>query len=316
MEADEFVQARKVTRQLSEILLRRGDYVEIERLNRELLEIVRRAGQNNAEIEQHPDPATWVARALVEQAKYNDARQCYDQALTLAADRYPIERAHAIQGLASIDYYEGRSATAREGLSRALAIQETVDDRHGQAVTWHELGSIDFGEELYDAAELKFKKALQLVEGVAAQDRLARQDEQAIWHQLGSTQLMRKNFPEARKLLEKALNIANELGDRKAQAATIHQLGRADANQGNVGEAVQKLRAALEMRRELGDRMGEALSFRRLGDLASQLGQPELALRLSIVGFIINKAIAGDTGPDLQEVQRLATALGYSHERL
>ena len=70
------------------------------------------------------------------------------------------------------------------------------------------------------------------------------------------------------------------------------------------------------MRREPGDRMGEALSFRRLGDLASQLGQPELALRLSIVGFIINKAIAGDTGPDLQEVQRLATALGYSHERL
>jgi uncharacterized protein YcgL (UPF0745 family) len=55
------------------------------------------------------------------------------------------------------------------------------------------------------------------------------------------------------------------------------------------------------------------LSFRRLGELALQLGHPQHALRLSMVSYVIHKALGhGDSDRDLKDVQRQATTLQYT----
>jgi tetratricopeptide (TPR) repeat protein len=315
--AGEVTEARKITYRLSELLIRRGDYAEVERLNQELLDGVGLAGADGGNFERHPDPATWIARAWLERSDYQKARQWYDQALTLAGEGYPVERAQAIQGLATIDIREGRrNASAREQLKHALTIQEAAEDRHGQAVTWHQLGSIDFNEGDYDNAQPKFETALALLEEVPKQNDIGDEAEQASWHQLGSIELMKGNLDKARTLLGKALTMARLTGNRKAEADAVHQLARVDAAKGPTPQALRQLREALEIRRSIGDRAGEALSFLRLGDLAGKMQKRELGLRLTMVCRVIHETIGGDTTSDLASVQRQADELGYSAEKL
>jgi tetratricopeptide (TPR) repeat protein len=294
-------EARTTTDRICECFSRQGEYAEIERLNAELLDY-----------ELHPNPATWIGRSYLERSEYDKSRQWYEQALKLAADKHPKEKAEAIQGLATIDLREGHLSAAREQFDDALKIQASIGDRLGQKVSWHQLGSIDFKEKHYAEARAKFDMALSLLEGMSDED-----EKQAIWHQVGSIELDAGHLKEARTTLEKALAIARKLDDRKAQAAAIHQLGRVDAAAGAPAQALQQLRDALEIRQSIGDRAGEALSFRRLGDLAGQLGHPDIALRLSSVCYVIHKTVGhGDANRDIAEVQQQANSLNYTPERL
>jgi hypothetical protein len=110
--------------------------------------------------------------------------------------------------------------------------------------------------------------------------------------------------------------LACDLENRKAEAAAIHQLGRVDARADRTTDALRKLASALEIRRAIGDRAGEAISFRRLGDLAHQLNKPDLALRLTVVCYVIDKALEGEGTRALNDATKQSDALGYPREEL
>jgi tetratricopeptide (TPR) repeat protein len=296
--------AREVTDRLTKFLIIRGEYIEVERLNREIL--LR---------EKHPDPAGWIASAYLGLDEYGRAQHWYERALELAGDRYPTEEAEAIQGLAAVNYYKGKEhyTKAVEQLLRTLEIQERIDDRFGQGRTLHLLGSIDFAQEHYGEARIKFNKALLLLQGISEEEEPEVQDVvQAALHQLGSIELQEGHLSEARTTLEKAWAVARNNGNRQAAASAEHQLGRVDAREGMFDEALKKLKHAVELRRSMGDRAGEALSFRRLSELIAQR-DPKLALRLSMVTYVIHKTLGhGDTDTDLEDVHRQATSLEFT----
>ena len=78
----------------------------------------------------------------------------------------------------------------------------------------------------------------------------------AIWSQcVGNTE---GNFGEARRLAEKSLQMARELGDREGEAFSLSILGGFTLLQGRVGEATPLLEQSLAMYRELGDKVGQA----------------------------------------------------------
>jgi tetratricopeptide (TPR) repeat protein len=299
-------EAHEVTERLSEVLLRFGEYAEIERLNTELLEI-----------EEHPKPATWIARNYFERDRYDIAEQWYNRVLDLAAN-YPVEKAQAIQGLAALDLQKDNFLRADEQLREALKIQEDANDHLGQGLTWHQLGSIDLERDDYEAAREKFERALSVLSKLGEPMSFQQAEaEQGVWHQLGSIDLREGRLTEARTRLDKALALAKKIGDRKAEAAAIHQLGRVAAAEGKTKEALENLRDGLQIRRSIGDRLGEALSFRRLGDLAARLGRKDIALQLGMVCYLIDKTLEhGNAGGDLKRVQEQATAVGYTSEGL
>jgi tetratricopeptide (TPR) repeat protein len=296
--------AREVTDRLTKFLMIRGEYIEVECLNREILQR-----------EEHPDPAGWIGSAYLGLDEYRRAQHWYERALELAGDRYPTEAAEAIQGLAAVNYYKGKEhyVTAVEQLLQALEIQERIDDRFGQGRTLHLLGSIDFAQEHYREARTKFNKALSLLQGISEEEEPEVQDVvQAALHQLGSIELQEGHLSEARTTLEKAWTVARSNGNRKAEADAEHQLGRVDAREGRFEEALEKLKHAVELRRSMGDRAREALSFRRLSELIAQR-DPKLALRLIMVAYVIHKTLGhGDTDTDLEDVHRQSTSLGFT----
>src|SRR5271166_2914386 len=62
----------------------------------------------------HPEPVTWIARTYLERAEFQAAREWYEKALTIAREQHPRERAHALQGLATICIREGHNDLARK----------------------------------------------------------------------------------------------------------------------------------------------------------------------------------------------------------
>ncbi len=91
----------KSRERLSQILLGENRYSELAALNEELLEYT-----------SHPGPATWAARAYLEQGKYDAAREWYTKALKLA-ESSAEERAHALQGFATLAIRDHDSTEAR-----------------------------------------------------------------------------------------------------------------------------------------------------------------------------------------------------------
>jgi tetratricopeptide (TPR) repeat protein len=314
-------EARKVTYRLSEILARRGDYAEVERLNCELID----PSSSSRSGIPHPDPATWIARAHLDRSDYPKAREWYQRALQLS-DGFPLERAQALQGLATIDMRNSNAKAGREKFLEALKLQESIGDLLGQSLTWHQLGSIAMNGGDYDKARSNFAKALELLRELREQreptvDSMkleqAQEGEQAILHQFGSMELEENNIDKARTTLGAAWAIAQQLGERGAEAAAIHQLGRLEAKLGNFDNAWRMLKTALEIRRTIGDRAGEKKTLSRMGEIAAQLGKPSLQLDLDIIGYVISKAaIKGDAKSDLDKVNQLAASLGIEPGKL
>src|SRR5262249_34313650 len=151
----------------------------------------------------------------------------------------------------------------------ALKIQLAIDDRQGQGITWHQLGTLDFEEHKYDGARAKFKTALDLLKGESP--------EHSIWHQLGSIDLHQGKLDEATTAFNKARDMAQRMSNRRAEADAIHQLGRTRFRAGERQEGLDLLKAALAVRRAIDDRAGEALSFRRLSEVAGDTGDHDLA---------------------------------------
>ena len=72
--------------------------------------------------------------------------------------------------------------------------------------------------------------------------------------------------------LQRALTIAEELGDRSAVATSFHQLGIVAQNRGEYDQAINYYQRALTTFEELGDRSAVATSFHQLGIVAQNRG--------------------------------------------
>ncbi|MBL7183784.1 MAG: tetratricopeptide repeat protein [Anaerolineae bacterium] len=76
---------------------------------------------------------------------------------------------------------------------------------------------------------------------------------------------------------EAALEISQEIGDRRGEGADLGNLGNAYRALGQVERAIEYYEAALEIAQEIGDRRGEGNRLGNLGNAYRALGQVERA---------------------------------------
>ncbi|MBM4438058.1 MAG: tetratricopeptide repeat protein, partial [Actinobacteria bacterium] len=191
-------QAQRVTNRISAFLIRRGTYGDVERLNGELLEA-----------EQRPEPMTWIARAHMQQANYDEAREWYRRALAAAGDLNRREVGIALQGLASIDLGQGDYAAARAGFQQTLAIHQQIGDRAGEAASRHQLATIDVEQGDYAAARPVFQQALAIHQQIGD-----RSGEAATRANLASIDVEQGDYAAARAGFQQALALHQQIGDR------------------------------------------------------------------------------------------------------
>ena len=84
-------------------------------------------------------------------------------------------------------------------------------------------------------------------------------------------------YEKAEENLDKALEMADEIDDRAAQASCYGNLGTVFLYLGEYGKAKEYLEKALEIRIKIGDRAGEALDSKNLFILFYYIGEPVIA---------------------------------------
>jgi tetratricopeptide (TPR) repeat protein len=159
----------------------------------------------------------------------------------------------------------------------------------------------------------EFAKAIEVLEQALAISRETgdRQGEGTDLGSLGNCYYELGQITRAIDLYEQALPIAREAGDRQGEAAYLGSLGNCHANLGQVSQAIDLYEQALPIARETGDRQGEALLLGGLGNRYRQLGQMARAIDLYEQALAIDREIGYRYG----EALHLAD-LGGAHGNL
>jgi len=93
------------------------------------------------------------------------------------------------------------------------------------------------------------------------------------YHQLGIVAQEQRRWAQAEQHYHKALEIYIEFKDRYEQAATYHQLGMVAEEQRQWAQAEQHYRKALEIKTEFKDRHSQAATYHQLGMVAEERRQ-------------------------------------------
>ncbi|NQE06603.1 Photosystem I assembly protein Ycf3, partial [ANME-1 cluster archaeon GoMg1] len=95
---------------------------------------------------------------------------------------------------------------------------------------------------------------------------------------------------------EKALKIAQAIGDRRGEGAGLGSLGNAYYLLGQVERAIEYYKQALAIAKEIGDRRNEGAWLGSLGNAYSDLGQEERAIKYYEQALAISKEIGDRRG--------------------
>ena len=142
-----------------------------------------------------------------------------------------------------------------------------------------------------DLIQSDLLKALEIAEGIGNTGDTKRQ--MRIHALLGHNHFNIASFDEAAKYFLKALELAEKMDNRMAQAGYHHNLGNVYYSADVPGEAVIHLTKAVEIFRELGDQQGEINALLRLVKSFADSDQPEKTYEAAREGFALAK-IVGD----------------------
>ncbi|MEO5340059.1 MAG: ATP-binding protein [Magnetococcus sp. MYC-9] len=236
---------------------------EQERLNRALLAM-----------REHPRPLYMTAMVLLRRHQSEEARPLLERVLAFGDERFPRENALALFELANL-IMEEQAEEGREKLQRALAINQRVGDRSGEAVCHAHLGLWGLQQMDMGMAQHHLESALtlcrQLNDRIGISNLLSWTGE--LFWRVGNTAAARRHFQEALQLLDGH-------NDREIEAQLLHRLAVMDLGEEAFDQALRGFLRSLEIKRAQENRKGEAATFFQLGRLAKAKGLELASLRL------------------------------------
>jgi tetratricopeptide (TPR) repeat protein len=217
-----------------------------------------------------------LGNLLGDSAEYTQARQHYEEALTL---RREIADSKGIAGVlnnlgivaAWLGDYDGALALYRE----SLELHRAQHDSFGMALCFANLGDVllaqgDFnGAQEYQAEALRLRELLHDAAGSAYSV-----------YNLGEIARLRGDTAAAGRRLPESLRRFEALGDKLGIAYAECSLGDLASRRGDTTSAAQLLERALRTRQEIGDKRGVIECLEALAIAAIRSGDDEAGIRL------------------------------------
>ena len=199
----------------------------------------------------------------------------YRQALDLArAMDEPALLAHSLNCVGNWHVNVDQPFAGQRYHHDALAIFQRLDDRHGIAVTFDQLGMANFlgGDLLQAAAHAREAVALfrQLDERQALASTLAWLCECGGWYG-GEAALPALRLAEGQRYAEEGMSLARTIGWRAGEAFGLLMLAASLGQQGNYGEALALGHQGLELAEEIGHGEWQTEAHFRLGAIHADL---------------------------------------------
>ena len=287
-----------------------------------------------ARVERGPELAGWLRRMDLEQANlravfesgleaeiemrlaaslrgYWDARGQYAEGrarLAAAVDRgrgRSAVRAHALRGLAFMEWAQGDYAEAARRCAEALDLYRGLGDRAGEGMCLQQLGQISFQSGDFATARVQLDAALAVAEETGDQ-RLAA----LCRFRLGVLALFEDGAEQARELLEASLEAAQRLGQEQVTVMVLLVLGHVELRDQHPDRARARFRESLLTAREHGGPRQLATMLDGFAALAVAENQVERAVRLGATADRLRGEVALSPNSPIQRdvLERLRPA--------
>ncbi len=224
-----------------------------------------------------------------------EGRALLEQILAMPGARAPtLARATALNGLASLLYWQGEHAEATEMYTEALEISRATGDRALAAEVLYGLGFLSAIPGDYRTARERYGESL--AEYSALGDRLGMANAR---FGAALTDYLDSDYEAARPGLEASLQAFRELGDAFGVRNTSQVLGRALQFIGDYDAAFDVHRRALEQIVESGDMSMVAMALQDAAAIIAARGDPKTAVRLLGASYAIQVELGALAPPTL-----------------
>lgn len=190
----------------------------------------------------------------------------------------PEERAEFVHTLSAGEYWQAANLPLAEKRDRVAAIEQLLAEYENlpadQRDRRTELRLLVRLGTLFDAQGSYAEAFSQFQRALKLAEEVGERAGVAIsLHQLGNLHYLRGEYSEAQDRYEQSLRISEELGDRAGVAASLHQLGALHQDRSEYSEAQDRYEQSLRILEEIGDRAGIAKPLHNLGMLYQHRGE-------------------------------------------
>jgi predicted ATPase/DNA-binding CsgD family transcriptional regulator len=216
-----------------------------------------------------------LGNLAIDVGEYDRASNFYELSLALRkelGDRSGI--ASSLNGMGIVAADRGDYPLAEERHLAALAVRQELGSAPAIALSLYNLGQLAADQGDFPTARERYEGALAIRRQLGDTGGIA-----YICWALGEVAL-RDGDPAAPELLDRALTLFRETGDRLGESFALHSLGRVAQQGGDHLTALADLHAALRIRQEYGDRLGIVACLEAVAGLAAEQDQVETAARL------------------------------------
>ena len=245
-----------------------------------------------------------VARALVEQSQYGEARQLLQTSLQqfLALDEN-AGAAKVHQELARIEMDQANFERAEHHLNASKALRETTDEVAGLAEIIEGQARLHYKTGEYASAYQIGLQALSLYEQEAFQPGVAKTlrllaNSIIELHKHGNGRL-----DQAKSFGQRAIHLAESLQDRGELAVALYVFSRVLMLEKDLQRAIQSGQESLSLLERIGDLRSQAIVLTHLGEVYFGLANIEAALEVTERSLTLCKLIGAE----------LETAVAYSN---
>ena len=203
-------------------------------------------------------------------------------------------RAKALNAAGGLAYWQNDFPTARGFYEEYLDLCRALGDRPGLAEAEYNLAFLSAIPGDYQDAIERYDAALAIWREMNDVGRIG-----AGLLGLALVRYLMREYEEADRLCEQALEAARAAGDRYTEASVIGIRDRVALEQGDLDHAWKWATEGMRLYAEAGDPTGIAMHLDDLGELALLDGDPTFALRLAGAAEGVREKIAGGAPPTL-----------------
>lgn len=205
---------------------------------------------------------------------WSEAKECLRRALSLGSDK-ALLRGGIEQNFGVMANAEGDLDAAAMHYRRSLEAFESANERRGSAIAHHNLGMLNADREQWVDADRCYSTSLRIADDIG--------DVQLRGHILlnrTEVHLARQSFEAARRTVEEALQVFEQLGARGLKADAYKFLGMLYRDTGKAALAESRFKTALDIATDVGATLVQAEVSREMALLYQQMGRNQETLKL------------------------------------
>ncbi|HEX2620984.1 MAG TPA: tetratricopeptide repeat protein, partial [Phototrophicaceae bacterium] len=222
----------------------------------------------------------WSGNLYERQGNYPDAGVDYRVCLKLVETVDLTLTIRTLQGLASLESFEGNHTAARDYAQQAMRLSEQMGNETFLSYSANQLGLMAYYMGDYAASKSYHEQSLEIDRRKGDQLGVARN-----LNGLGLIVAQMRDYDTARDYYEQTLAISREIGDRLGVAYALGNLGSLVYESQNYEMALIYTRQSLAIKQEIGDPLGTGIGFNNMGDIALQLGDIDTARTCLLKGL-------------------------------